>query len=195
MRLNSGLRLAAVPSLPALGALLILAAGVRPLGAQIYIGQSFTAPVVGSTLLQQLTVGATGHSGTAGSSAYTVQIFAYSGSALVGSSLFSQSLGSSFNGYTLSPNITLTNGATYAVVVANVPGGVQTTNSTDTYTGGIAITCLSPSSCSPRSGTTDLVGFGLQFGAASTVPEPTTVALVAVGVFGVMGAARRRHSA
>jgi hypothetical protein len=167
-----------------------------PLTGQPFYGQSFTAPAAPNTLLQSLTVGPTGFTGAAAPTPWIANIYAYNGSALVGSSLFSQALGTSFAGFTLAPNLTLTAGGMYAVVVQFVlsSGGVVLEAPADTYAGGAAISCNVPPSCAPLDGTRDLAGFSTQLGPAMTsVPEPSTWMLLGTGIVGIGGLSMRRR--
>lgn len=159
-------------------------------------GQSFTAPTGPNTLLTALHVDRTGTGGTSSAgNPFTAEIFAFNGTSLSGSSLFSQSLGVSFAGLDLTPNIVLTPGGTFVVVA--VPGpGVSTINAysaADSYAGGNSVRCQG--TCSPLYGSRDLFGFSVQFGPTSTVPEPGSLALLGTGLVGLVPMARRKLKA
>ncbi len=179
------------------GALLALGPAAAPLAGQIYVGQSFTVPTPGDALLQQITAPAASHFGTLGNGPYTASLFAYSGGALIGPSLFTQLLGDNFAGYTLTPNVTLAGGGLYALVIGSATGGQTTTSAGNTLPGGEALTCFPAPNCVSRSGPgNDITGFAVQFGAATTpVPEPATLALLGTGRLAVVGVAARRRRA
>lgn len=159
------------------------------------LGQSFIAPSGPNTLLQQLTIGATGIIGSSSGAPYTADIYALSGGALVGNSLFSQGLGTSVRGLTLFPNLALTAGASYAVLVSGGDGSFYATFDANGYAGGSAYTCFAGSDCGAF-GANDLNGFGLQFRPATTTPEPGTSVLLGTGVFAFgAGMTRRRRRA
>jgi hypothetical protein len=189
--------LAQAVAVPALA--VALAVSESPLAAQSRYGQSFTAPAAPNTLLQQLTVGSTGLYGTGATVAnpYIAQIFALSGTTLTGSSLFSQALGPSFSGLSLTPNVVLAPGGTYAVLVAlpSVPGATLAAfTPTDFYAGGAFQNCFE-TTCNADLFDDDVVGFGVQFGAANTtVPEPDAWGLLGIGLLGLAAVARRRRT-
>ncbi|MDF1502957.1 PEP-CTERM sorting domain-containing protein [Roseisolibacter sp. H3M3-2] len=172
----------------------LAAAAAAPAAAQDrFIGQSFVAPAGPSTLLQTLTVGAGGLQYQNASAPMFAQIYAFNGSALVGASLFSQSLGTSFSGFTLSPSLQLAAGAQYAVVV-----GIMLTNQSiftigaDVVPGGLVACTGVGVACETLAG--DVVGFSTQYAPATTVPEPQTWALLGTGLLAVGGVARRRSA-
>ncbi|MEP6780614.1 MAG: PEP-CTERM sorting domain-containing protein [Gemmatimonadaceae bacterium] len=158
------------------------------------LGQSFTAPGGPNTLLQQLTVGSTGILGSSTGAPYQADIYALIGGQLSGGSLFSQMLGTSVGGFTLHPNLALTAGGTYVVLLSGGNGSFYSNFDADTYAGGSAYTCFDGRDCASF-GANDLNGFQLQFGAATTVPEPGTSALLGIGLlsFGAFKVRRRRR--
>jgi hypothetical protein len=167
--------------------------------SQLYrhYGQAFTAPAAPNTFLQQLTVGSTGLTGfVAPPAQFTAGIHEIGGGNMVGSSLFSQVLGSSFGGFTLTPDILLRPGATYAVFVELLPGSGLGFDYEHTDADGRAIRCGAAVGCISLAfpgSSLDLSGFAVRFGPAPTVvPEPSTLALVGTGLLAVGGAARRR---
>jgi hypothetical protein len=126
-------------------------------------------------VLESLAVGGSGLFSLAGvlGGPYTASIYAFSGTGLIGPSLFSQSLGSSFAGFTLTPNLPLIGGSTYAVVVSpSLFTGVGSTG--DLYAGGSALLCTA-GTCNALFATRDVVGFAVGFVPTSVVPEPATL--------------------
>jgi hypothetical protein len=88
---------------------------------------------------QQRSIAPRGISGSGASAPVVVSVFAPSGSTLVGPSLFSEVLGTAFGGLTLAPDLVLTPGAAYAVLVGGVDGMITLTHATDFSPGGGAI--------------------------------------------------------
>lgn len=172
--------------------------GPANLTAQGYFGQSFTAPSGTNTLLQSISVGQGGLTGYSfNNDTFTAEIFAVTGGGLSGPSLFSQVLGSSFDGFSLTPNINLTSGGTYALVV-NV-GQVSANTAGDIYAdgngiecGGTIVGCDVLFGSTPHTPADDLTGFSVRFGAATTTPEPTSFALIGTGLIGLVPVMRIR---
>lgn len=160
------------------------------------LGQSFTAPNGPNTLLQQLTVGSTGMLGSSTGAPYSAEIYALTGGALTGASLFSQVLGTSVAGFTLLPNLVLAPGGTYVVLVSGGNGSFYSNFDANTYAGGSAYTCFAGRDCASF-GANDLNDLGLRFGVVTTVPEPGTSALLGMGLLSLGAAglrARRRRA-
>ncbi|MEP6833753.1 MAG: PEP-CTERM sorting domain-containing protein [Gemmatimonas sp.] len=162
--------------------------------AQTGYGQSFLAPSAPNTLLTGLST--TGMEGVATANPFLVQIFAFTGTNLVGPALFTQSLGTSFTGgFSVTPNINLVAGGLY-VVLATAPADYLSRTlfyGGDFYAGGEAVNCGNGVCVSPPGGGIDARGFSATFAAATTVaPEPSTWALSSLGLLAVGFAARRR---
>ena len=173
---------------------LLLGFGPATSDPRSMLGQSFTSPVGPNTLLQRLTIGATGILGSSTGAPYTANLYALSGGALVGGSLFSQVLGTSVSGLTLFPNVVLTPGGTYVVLVSGGNGSFYTNFDADRDASGSAYSCFDGSGCSAFGGN-DLNGFDVQFGPATTVPEPGMSGLLATGLLAlgaVLARSRRR---
>ncbi|HSU97764.1 MAG TPA: PEP-CTERM sorting domain-containing protein [Gemmatimonadaceae bacterium] len=165
-----------------------VAVATAPVGAQSYWGQTFTVPGTPNIFLQS--VSAPGFHATQGTN-YVAQIFAVDGTNLTGPSLFQQALPSSFSGFSLTPNINLTPGGLFAVVV-NAQLGLGTF-ADQGFADGALIYCASSSTCNAISGDDfDSQGFSVQFGAATTTPEPGSLALLATGLVGLVPVARRK---
>ncbi len=164
-----------------------------PLKAQDYWGQSFTAPSGPNLYLQSVSVSDEGLQGNSGNM-FTAQIFAFDGGGwLSGSSLFSQDLGPEFAGFTLSPNITLSSGQMYAVLV-NQDGGMSISTYGDFYAGGSAVRCNAAKACVHLfDADDDVIGFSLGFGSITTTPEPGSMALLGLGLAFMVPVLRRRR--
>jgi hypothetical protein len=157
-------------------------------------GQSFTVPTSPNNLLESLHVDLRGFAGLTPSGVFTAKIFSFDGTTL-GPSVFSQSLGSSFDGFDLTPNITLAPGGMFVVGVESpVLIGFGRTL-VESYSGGAALDCDNGEcAIDPLFGTLDLKGFAVQFGpSTSTVPEPGSLALLATGFLGLVPAMRRKR--
>ena len=176
------------------GAFLSVAAASSPAAAQLtYLGQSFTAPVSPNPLLTSVTVGPLGLRFDNAANPLSAQIYAFDGSALVGASLFTQSLGTTFAGFTLNPMLALTAGAQYAVVVGIPPSGQNVFGIvSDNFAGGSFVACSALASPCNVLAANDLHGFGVTFAPTATVPEPGTWALLGTGLLAVGGVAARR---
>lgn len=156
------------------------------------LGQSFTAPNMPNTLLQRLTVDPTGILGSSTGAPFMADIYALSGGALVGGSLFSQLLGTTVAGLTLFPSLALTPGGEYVVLVSGGNGSFYTNFDANTYSGGGAYTCFAGDNCGTF-GANDLNGFDLQFGQVTSTPEPGAFTLLGTGLFAVASMTRRRR--
>ncbi|CAN5398763.1 hypothetical protein BH09GEM1_BH09GEM1_27990 [soil metagenome] len=192
----------------AVTAAVMLAAATSPVvvSAQLYtpqaFGQTFTAPTTGSPLLQQLTFGPSGLYGSPGPGVmYFLRILALTSDPLADTPLFSQALGSSFAGLTVTPNLSLIQGQQYVALVPDTRnlsggGGLGVSYPSNSFSDGQAVVCFSGSGCFPTTSTgNDIDGFSVQFGNSVTpTPEPASVALVGTGLlFGVVGRRRGRR--
>ena len=159
--------------------------------AQVAIGQSFVAPSSPNTFLTAISLATM--SGASASDPFLAQIFSFDGSSIVGSALFTQSLGTSFSGgISLSPNLDLTAGGTYLLWATRASDYQFFSYGSDPsfYDGGTAMQCSS-GTCTPLTDM-DLAGFSLTFTAPPTqVPEPATFALFA-SALAVLGMSARR---
>ncbi len=179
-------------------ALMLLGFSAGPIAAQSTLGQSFIASPSPATVLRRLTVGSTGIIGSSSGAPYTADIYAVSGTALVGASLFTQVLGTNVAGFSLFPNLALAAGGSYAVLVGGGTGPLTTYFDANPYPGGTAYTC-SGINCSTF-GANDLNGFFLDFGPGTndprnmlgqsfTAPSDPNVLLqqISVGSTGILG--------
>jgi hypothetical protein len=192
MRLRSASRLAAGCLA---GAVLALGVTGTPATAQLtYLGQTFTAPVSPNPLLTSLTVSPLGLHFDDAASPLSAQIYAFNGTSLVGASLFTQSLGTTFAGFTLTPMLALSAGARYAVVVGIPPTSQSVFGiSADNFVGGSFIACDAVATpCEIEAGH-DVHGFAVAYAPVATVPEPGTWALLGTGLLAVGGIAPRRR--
>lgn len=186
---------------------LVLTAAASPAvaSAQLYtpqaIGQTFTAPTTGGSVLELLSFAPYGLFGTSGPDVtYFLQIFALTSDPLAGTPLFSQTLGASFFGLTVSPNLALVAGQQYVAVVPDTRnlsggGGLGASYPANTISGGSAVVCFyGGGGCSQTTSTgNDLDGFSTQFGSVAVVstPEPASVVLVGSGLVLAIGGRRR----
>ena len=193
MRTRTALRLAAV----VLACQSLLAS---PAAAQFRLSgaQTFVAPRGTDVVLLQLTVGAAGFEGTSATVPFTASIFSITGNTLSGSSLFDQLLGRDVAGFVLTPNLELTPGGTYALVILPPPPrsgswSTVTRHPTNTYEDGGYGSCRD-ATCTIFT-QNDIDGFELTFGPTSVVPEPATWALLGTGLLVLGGATRARRRA
>lgn len=168
----------------------VLASSVA--SAQNSLGQSFTVGAGPNTLLSAISVGSSFFGSAA--TPFTVSLFALTGSATTGSSLFSQSLGTSFNGFSLTPNVNLTAGQSYVLLVnAPVFSIVGYSATADFLPNGSFQQCPT-TTCAALQGPNDIDGFSFTLTRpTTTAPEPSTWALSGAGLLAIAAAVRRRQ--
>ncbi len=165
----------------------------RPAAAQLLgFGQSFTAPVDASYLQAVRTGALSGSTANGGTLAFGLR--PWNGSTLVGPSLFtttptSQSIAPNLR---LDVGVELTPGSAYLFLLVLTGDGFLTsgpTDAPDVLPGGAWVLCLGATRCSGP-GTSDVQDFAPIFIAApTTVPEPSTWALLGTGLLTLGGIA------
>jgi hypothetical protein len=186
--------------------LLMTAVDATTASAQSSLGQSFLVPSSPNTFLSALSV--TDITGVGGSDPFLAQIFSFTpsaawnlSSAIVGPALFTQPLGTSFSGFSLTPNLNLTAGGSYLLLLTAPASFVSYNFSSGVNSYAGKMFSCSNSSCNafygPGDVLVDLGGLSLTFTTPPTVvPEPSTYALLASGLVLLgMAATRRKRGA